>query len=127
MLHRRLQLCRPEMKGSSEDQVPPSGLHPSPDTVDTSSVLKAPACFRSGSLQFGDGDPHPTSTGSRLSSKAVLELLKEESDLLEDDEEEPMSFMRPALSLNKGMHCQCLSLPVLPALLCKCVGHGMHV
>lgn len=118
MFHRRFQVCRQETKASSAGHAPPAGPHPSPDAVGASSVPKVPTSFRSGSLQFGDGDPHPTTSGSRLSSQAVLELLKEESDLLEDDEEDPMSFMRPTVSFNKGRHCQCLCFPVLPALLC---------
>ena len=111
MLPKPVQLCRQEMKSDSEHHMQPAELEPNPDAMGTSSTqAREPVatCVRRGSLQFGDGEPRPTSSGSKLSSTAVLELLKEESDLLEDDEEEPMSFMKPTLSLRKGMqfhHC----------------------
>lgn len=49
------------------------------------------------SLQFSDD-----AAGTQLGSSAVLELLKEESDLMEDDDG-PMSFMTPRWSSRKSV------------------------
>lgn len=102
--------CREEMRHPSAGRLP--GIETS--AVVTADRETAPTSARS-SLQFGDGDnQHPT-TQAVLNSSDVLELLKEESDLLED-EEDPMSFMKPTLTTMSAcwqhcfwLHCSCVS------------------
>jgi hypothetical protein len=98
-------MCRQPSECASEDQLP--------ELLESSTVVSMsvqgreipPNSRGSSSLHFGDdGDNPPASarTQQLSSTQAVLELLKEESDLLEDDDE-PMSFLKPALSLRKGV------------------------
>jgi hypothetical protein len=97
-------MCRQPSECASEDQLP--------ELLESSNVVsmsvqgrEIPPNSRGSSLRFGDDGNNPPAsarTQQLSSTQAVLELLKEESDLLEDDDE-PMSFLKPALSLRKGV------------------------
>lgn len=111
------------MKCDSADQFPLPEMEQSLVTMGMASAQAremAPSSTRA-ILQFGDGDTRPTSSSNQRSSTDILELLKEESDLLDDDDE-PMSFMQPTLSLRKGMHSWAFAY-VRACVTRTCAGH----